>query len=120
MGTTESNVDHAASGQTVAGDSGELTFTYAQGRFASEGKDWESPVVTNMAASVSADAGNAPAGSITNTGTNNTFTSTTESSLATLLLSRPPFSRAMAKTPFANVTHSPARCCASSTKPAPC
>ena len=69
MGTTESNVDHAASGQTVAGDSGELTFTYAQGRFASEGKDWESPVVTNMAASVSADAGNAPAGSITNTGT---------------------------------------------------
>ena len=91
MGTTESNVDHAASGQTVAGDSGELTFTYAQGRFASEGKDWESPVVTNMAASVSADAGNAPAGSITNTGTNNTFTSTTESSLATLLSNQCPF-----------------------------
>ena len=91
MGTTESNVDHAASGQTVAGDSGELTFTYAQGRFASEGKDWESPVVTNMAASVSADAGNVPAGSITNTGTNNTFTSTTESSLATLLSNQCPF-----------------------------
>lgn len=86
MGTTESNVDHAASGQTVAGDSGELTFTYAQGRFASEGKDWESPVVTNMAASVSADAGNVPAGSITNTGT-----STTESSLATLLSNQCPF-----------------------------
>ena len=80
MGTTESNVDHAASGQTVAGDSGELTFTYAQGRFASEGKDWESPVVTNMAASVSADAGNVPAGSIT-----------TESSLATLLSDQCPF-----------------------------
>ena len=91
MGTTESNVDHAASGQTVAGDSGELTFTYAQDRFASEGKDWESPVVTNMAASVSADAGNVPAGSITNTGTNNTFTSTTESSLATLLSNQCPF-----------------------------
>lgn len=91
MGTTESNVDHAASSQTVAGDSGELTFTYAQGRFASEGKDWESPVVTNMAASVSADAGNVPAGSITNTGTNNTFTSTTESSLATLLSNQCPF-----------------------------
>ena len=91
MGTTESNVDHAASGQTVAGDSGELTFTYAQGRFASEGRDWESPVVTNMAASVSADAGKAPAGSITNTGTNNTFTSTTESSLATLLSNQCPF-----------------------------
>ena len=127
MGTTESNVDHAASGQTVAGDSGELTFTYAQGRFASEGKDWESPVVTNMAASVSADAGNVPAGSITNTGTNNTFTSTTESSLATLLSNQCPFvikayhfRRANGKTPFANVTHSPARCCASSTKPAPC
>ena len=65
--------------------------TYAQGRFASEGRDWESPVVTNMAASVSADAGNAPAGSITNTGTNNTFTSATESSLATLLSNQCPF-----------------------------
>lgn len=91
MGTTESNIDHAASGQTVAGDSGELTFTYAQGRFASEGRDWESPVVTNMTASVSADAGNALAGSIINTGTNNTFTSTTESSLATLLSDQCPF-----------------------------